>query len=64
MIKILFISILLSISLSQITIDPETRTYRDEFGRARIFHGQNVVVKLPPYLPILDKFDPQMSLTE
>jgi len=24
---------------SKMTIDPTTRTFRDEFGRARIFHG-------------------------
>jgi hypothetical protein len=24
---------------SKITIDPLTRTFRDEFNRARIFHG-------------------------
>ena len=42
---------------AKITIDPETRTFRDEKGRARIFHGQNVVVKLPPYIPDVDTFD-------
>ena len=38
--------------------------FRDEKGRARIFHGQNVVVKGSPYLPEMDEWDPQMSLTE
>ena len=38
--------------------------FRDDQGRARIFHGHNIVVKLPPYLPDLEKFDPQMSLVE
>ena len=33
------------------SVDSKSRTFRDEFGRARIFHGQNVVVKLPNYLP-------------
>ena len=38
-------------------IDPVTRTFRDEFNRTRIFHGQNVVVKLPPYIPTQGSFD-------
>ena len=48
---------------SKYTIDPATRTFRDEAGRARIFHGQNVVVKIPDYLPIEDKFDFDMSIS-
>ena len=46
------------------TIDTATRTFRDEFNRARIFHGFNVVVKKPDYLPIEDHFDFDMSITE
>ena len=37
--------------------------FKDEFGRSRIFHGQNVVVKVPNYLPIQDKFDFDMSIS-
>lgn len=48
---------------ARITIDPTTRTFRDEFNRSRIFHGQNVVVKLPNYLPTDGTFDYQMSIT-
>ena len=48
---------------SKWTIDPATRTFRDEAGRARIFHGQNVVVKVPDYLPIEDKFDFDKSIS-
>jgi endoglycosylceramidase len=55
---------MLGYSNAEIIIDPDTRTFRDEFGRARIFHGQNVVVKLPPYFPTTDKFDPFMSIVE
>jgi len=51
-----------AVATQKFTIDPETRTFRDEFGRARIFHGQNVVVKLPPYLPTQDAFDFDMSI--
>ena len=45
------------------SIDPATRTFRDESGRARIFHGQNVVVKVPEYFPITDQFDFDMSIS-
>lgn len=39
------------------TIDVENRTMRDKFGRGRVFHGTNVVVKLPPYIPTNDGFN-------
>ena len=52
-----------SVAASKWTIDPTTRTFRDEAGRARIFHGQNVVVKVPDYLPIQDKFDFDKSIS-
>lgn len=45
------------------SIDAATRTFRDDFGRARIFHGFNVVVKKPDYLPIQDHWDFDMSIT-
>lgn len=35
----------------------------DEYGRTRIFHGVNIVYKLPPYIPANDKFDPYLSFT-
>jgi len=44
--------------------DSVTRTFRDEYNRARIFHGQNIVVKLPPYLPTQDAFDFDMSIAD
>ena len=46
------------------SIDKDTRTFRDELGRSRIFHGFNVVVKQPDYLPITDHFDFDMSITD
>lgn len=47
-----------------IVSDPSTRMFRDTAGRARIFHGTNVVFKGPPYIPIQDKFDPHLSLSD
>ena len=46
------------------TIDAATRTFRDEGGRARIFHGFNAVVKAADYIPIQDSFDFDMSITD
>jgi endoglycosylceramidase len=50
--------------LSRIQVDPDTQQFLDEYGRVRIFHGVNVVYKVPPYIPNLTTFDPQNSLTE
>ena len=37
---------------------------RRDDGRYTIFHGVNVVVKLPPFIPDTDKFDPYFSFTD
>lgn len=50
--------------LSRIQVDPDSQHFIDEYGRVRIFHGVNVVYKLPPFLPNLTHFDPQNSLTD
>ena len=50
--------------LSPIQVDPDTQHFIDEYGRVRIFHGVNVVYKIPPYLPNLTTFDPQNSLND
>ncbi len=55
--KSLIISSIIGAATARITIDTNTRTFRDEAGRARIYHGQNVVVKLPNYLPTDGSFD-------
>jgi endoglycosylceramidase len=49
---------------AEYTIDKATRTFRDSAGRARIFHGQNVVVKLPNYLPTDGEFNYEMSMND
>ena len=43
-----------------------TTTHRlvDGYGRERYFHGVNVVVKGPPWIPRQDKFDPYWSFSE
>ena len=45
-------------------IDPTKQFMLDESGRYKIFHGVNVVVKLPPYIPDTEKFDPYTSFTD
>jgi endoglycosylceramidase len=41
----------------------KNRQFIDESGRTRIFHGVNVVYKLPPYIPLQDNFDPFLSFS-
>lgn len=43
-----------------------TKTHRqvDVFGRERYFHGVNVVVKGPPWIPETESFDPRWSFSE
>ncbi|XP_004343119.1 endoglycoceramidase [Capsaspora owczarzaki ATCC 30864] len=36
----------------------------DSDGRERYFHGLNVVFKGPPYIPIIDSFDPYLSFSQ
>lgn len=65
MIRTLFITmiiIIISSSFSK-TVDPSHRILRDAQGRHIIYHGVNVVSKLPPYIPITEAFDPYFSLS-
>mmetsp|Transcript_28061 Transcript_28061/g.42423 ORF Transcript_28061/g.42423 Transcript_28061/m.42423 type:complete len:128 (+) Transcript_28061:2-385(+) len=50
-------------STRNIWIDPETRSLRDAEDRHVIFHGVNVVYKVPPYYPEDNTFEPTKSLT-
>ena len=45
-------------------VNPATNRIVDSSGRERYFHGVNVVMKGPPWLPAMDKFDPIMSFVE
>ena len=57
-----FTFLLCSILISSFSIDKTKNFILDNEGRCSIFHGVNVIVKLPPYLPDLEKFDPLTSL--
>jgi endoglycosylceramidase len=47
----------------KIQIDSENRIFRDGSGRHTLFHGFNVIYKVPPYIPDEAAFDPQNSLS-
>lgn len=49
-------------SLSNVRVDPDTGFFRDDKGRVRIFHGVNVVYKVPPWYPPSGKFTSDDSL--
>ena len=49
---------------SQFKVDPKKKFILDKDGRTIIFHGVNVVYKLPPYIPKTDSFDPYYSLSD
>ena len=38
--------------------------FKDASGRTILFHGVNVVYKVPPYIPDMETFDPETSLTD
>mmetsp|Transcript_11391 Transcript_11391/g.1705 ORF Transcript_11391/g.1705 Transcript_11391/m.1705 type:complete len:87 (+) Transcript_11391:16-276(+) len=50
--------------VSSFKINPETRMFEDKYGRTTVFHGTNIVVKVPPYEPITDHFDYDMSICD
>ena len=58
----IYLWLLFGVAIANIHI--RDRMFVDEQGRARLFHGTNVVVKGKPYLPVEDRFDAQMSLNE
>ena len=40
------------------------RAFVDSFGREVLFHGVNVVVKGPPWIPEIDYWDGDISLSD
>lgn len=54
--------LLIPLSLA-FTVDNQGN-FRDEHNRTVLFHGVNAVVKLPPYVPSTDAFDPIMSISD
>lgn len=64
---LILLSLILSLTgltNSKISINKDTRQFQDEEGRTVVFHGVNVVYKLPPYTPVTESFDPFYSLSQ
>jgi len=55
-------SMLLDPILARITVNPQTKSLVDEYGRNVLFHGVNVVFKVAPYIPSDGEFDINDSL--
>ena len=43
-------------------VNPNTNRIVDNYGRERIFHGDNVVMKTAPFIPITTHFDARYSI--
>jgi endoglycosylceramidase len=48
----------------EISVDPRTSLFLDQYQRYRVFHGVNVVQKLFPFHPKTEHFDPNYSLAD
>ena len=46
-----------SIQAAKFLVNTDKNRIVDSHGRERIFHGQNVVMKTAPFIPITDHFD-------
>ena len=51
-------------SINSYYFDQNNTFVRLDDGRYAIFHGVNIVVKLPPFIPDTEKFDPYISFTD
>ena len=60
----LFLILYLIHSCSNYSFDSTKSFILLDDGRYAIFHGVNVVVKLPPYIPDTENFDPYFSFTD
>ena len=58
----LFVLFAFITTIASFSIDSTKSFILDNEGRYSVFHGVNVIIKLPPYLPDLEKFDPMNSL--
>ena len=46
-----------TVSAAKYYVNPSTNRIVDNYGRERIFHGDNVVMKTTPFIPITTHFD-------
>lgn len=50
-----------SVTPAQFSIDTAKNRIVDSSGRERLFHGENVVMKTTPFVPITDHFDARLG---
>lgn len=55
-------TVLLEPALARISVNTQTKSLVDEYGRNILFHGVNVVYKVAPYIPSDGEFDINDSL--
>jgi endoglycosylceramidase len=60
----LYLSAAFCVCNAFIQVDPVSQQLVDVEGRQRYFHGVNVVVKGPPWIPETSGFDPRHSFCE
>ncbi len=62
--KFLVLAVTVALARAILHVNPETRRIIDAAGKERYFHGVNVVVKGPPWIPETATFDPRQSFVE
>ena len=60
---VLLLIVVVTIAEAIIHVNQDTHRIIDDNGRERVFHGVNVVVKAPPWIPERKTFDPEESFT-
>jgi endoglycosylceramidase len=58
------ICVLLSTLSGAFSTKIQQQRFIDEYGRTQIFHGMNAVYKISPWIPNVDGFDPENSLSD
>ncbi|GIQ87361.1 hypothetical protein KIPB_009386 [Kipferlia bialata] len=62
---LLCVLLLVSCVLGYIRVDPVTQRFYDEEDGAQIYmHGVNAVYKAHPYIPSINGFDPETTLSQ
>ena len=64
LLQLLALAVAVVLARGILYVNPETRRIVDAAGKERYFHGVNVVVKGPPWIPEAATFDPRQSFVE
>ena len=61
---VIFLSSIINLTRcsAKFSVNPDTNRIIDNDGRERIFHGDNVVMKTSPFIPITTHFDARSSI--